>query len=63
MRNSDPSIIQCPHCGELIDIPIETNGSPTRYVIDCSVCCRPIVVQVEMDDDGLIRVDVARESD
>jgi transcription elongation factor Elf1 len=63
MRIPGPERMQCPHCGEVIDIPVETDGAQGSYIIDCSVCCRPIIVQVEIADDGLIRVSVERESD
>lgn len=63
MSSSDPASIQCPHCGEAIDIPVETDGSPGSYVIDCSVCCRPIMVHVEIAHDGTIRVSAEKESD
>ncbi len=63
MRSPDPESIQCPHCGEVIDIPVETDGSPGSFVIDCSVCCRPIVVHVEIADDGMITMTAERESD
>ena len=63
MTSPDDARIPCPHCGELIDIPVETDGSQGSYVIDCSVCCRPIIVHVELTGDGMIRVSAEKESD
>jgi hypothetical protein len=52
----------CPHCGE----PVETTLDPSaarrqRYVEDCPVCCRPIVVFVSFDEEG--RAAVAAEAE
>ncbi|HMP77742.1 MAG TPA: CPXCG motif-containing cysteine-rich protein [Kiritimatiellia bacterium] len=63
MSTPDPARIQCPYCGEVIDIPDETDGARGSYVVDCSVCCRPIVVHVERAEDGMISVSAERESE
>jgi hypothetical protein len=52
----------CDSCGEEIVAPIDLSaGSVQRYVEDCPVCCRPNVIQVEIDDDGDVRVWAERE--
>lgn len=43
----------CAACGEEIVIPIDaTQGSEQSFVEDCPVCCRPNVVQVDIDENG-----------
>jgi hypothetical protein len=43
----------CPACGEEIPVPLELDGSAHQeYVEDCPVCCRPIVLRVDVDRDG-----------
>lgn len=38
---------QCPYCGEPLDLYIDEAGGITqRYIEDCSVCCRPIEIEV-----------------
>jgi len=41
--------IQCPYCGESIDIVIDDSVDHQQYVEDCSVCCRPINIDVTVD--------------
>lgn len=40
----------CPYCGELIELMIDNSVEEQSYIEDCSVCCRPIVVQVYSHD-------------
>jgi len=48
-----PSVdIQCPYCGELISVVVDDSAGAQRYIEDCQVCCRPIVIDVAFDVDG-----------
>jgi DNA-directed RNA polymerase subunit RPC12/RpoP len=43
----------CDSCGEEIVVPIDlAAGQEQVYVEDCPVCCHPMVIHVEVDDDG-----------
>ncbi|HEY9255010.1 MAG TPA: CPXCG motif-containing cysteine-rich protein [Stenotrophomonas sp.] len=44
--------IQCPYCGEWIGIVVDASVDEQSYVEDCQVCCRPIQLDVRVDDDG-----------
>ncbi len=47
----------CDSCGEEIVIPIDPSaGRRQNYVEDCPVCCHPNVLDVEIDEDGRVRV-------
>jgi hypothetical protein len=52
--------IQCPYCGEridiLIDASIDTPAAEQHYVEDCQVCCRPIAIAIAVDEGGAIHV-------
>jgi transcription elongation factor Elf1 len=43
--------VQCPYCGEIIDVLIDTSVEQQDYIEDCSVCCRPIEFSVAVLDD------------
>jgi len=45
--------IACPYCGEAIELLLDLSAGSQRYVEDCSVCCRPIVVAYTVDDGAL----------
>jgi hypothetical protein len=40
----------CPYCGEPIELVVDESAGSTRYIEDCQVCCRPMQVDVEVDD-------------
>jgi hypothetical protein len=44
--------ITCPYCGETISILIDDSQSEQNYIEDCQVCCRPMVLNVNVDPDG-----------
>ncbi|MDH3420409.1 MAG: CPXCG motif-containing cysteine-rich protein [Gammaproteobacteria bacterium] len=49
-------VIECPYCGEPIDLVIDDSVDHQQYVEDCSVCCRPINVDVSVAEDSEIHV-------
>jgi hypothetical protein len=48
--------IQCPYCGESIDIVIDDSVEQQQYIEDCQVCCRPINIGVTIGDEGDLSV-------
>lgn len=58
-----PSVeVQCPYCGESITLMIDDSVEQQQYIEDCQVCCRPISVNVSIED-GEPHVSVAGEND
>lgn len=60
----------CPYCWETIPLLLDLSGGSQTYVEDCSVCCQPIVVRLEVDEGadedaggGRYRIEVAAEDD
>lgn len=49
---SDLVNVYCPCCGEIIQVIVDLSIEQQEYVEDCSVCCRPIIMQVTATDDG-----------
>ena len=43
LENQD---VQCPYCGETIEVQVEVLPEDQSYIEDCSVCCRPIQIEV-----------------
>ena len=44
--------IICPYCWESLAILVDQTAGDQRYVEDCQVCCRPIVIDVQVDVAG-----------
>jgi len=55
--------VSCPYCGEGIELLIDDSVSAQDYFEDCSVCCRPIRVQVSVDFEGDCQVLVLRDDE
>jgi hypothetical protein len=55
--------VQCPYCGEFIEIDIDCSEPSQSYVEDCSVCCRPINIAVEIDFDRQVHVHATHENE
>lgn len=53
--------VRCPYCGETIELLLDASAGAQRYIEDCAVCCRPIMVSVVVGDDGGASVSVASE--
>lgn len=52
----------CDSCGEEIVVPVDVSaGSHQDYVEDCPVCCNPMVLHVDIDDDGGAHVEGEHE--
>ena len=43
----------CPCCWERISMVLDLSAGKQRYIEDCEVCCRPIELIYDTDDDGL----------
>ena len=54
--------IQCPVCWETFEVIADCSVESQEYVEDCEICCRPIVMKVEIDNEGLPNIEVSRES-
>jgi hypothetical protein len=50
----ESTYLDCPYCGERIELVIDTSGADTDYVEDCEVCCRPIVVSLAISGDDFV---------
>lgn len=50
--NLDSVHIDCPYCGERIEIVVDTSVEEQEYIEDCFVCCRPIILTVGVGPEG-----------
>ena len=53
--------ITCPFCWESVTVLVDPSESQL-YTEDCSVCCRPILLQTEVQGD-YVSVEVTQEDD
>lgn len=55
--------IQCPYCGETIEVLIDESDMSQQYIEDCQVCCKPIVFVLFIDINGHLSVQVHSEDE
>ncbi|MGV8923700.1 MAG: CPXCG motif-containing cysteine-rich protein [Thermomonas sp.] len=55
--------VECPYCGEVISLALDSSAGSQRYIEDCHVCCRPITVMLDVDAEGDTRVSVQSQDD
>jgi len=54
----------CPYCGETNELLVDVSGGPHQeFVVDCEVCCAPIVVRLTIRGEDIVSLDVQREND
>jgi hypothetical protein len=63
MQQLNEKNIDCPYCGESIDVLIDSEEVEHNYIEDCQVCCKPIVFVVTSDVKGDLIVRVHSEDD
>lgn len=50
----DEHTFRCPYCGERVSCLLDGSAGAQEYVEDCEVCCRPMLVSTDFDDDGRV---------
>ena len=59
----DEAKIDCPYCGEKIEVLLNHEDIDQEYIEDCQVCCKPIVFSLARDTDGDLGVFTRAEND
>ena len=55
--------IDCPYCGEPLEVLLNEEEAGQEYIEDCQVCCKPIVFSVFITFNGDLDVSVRDEND
>ncbi|WP_434952120.1 CPXCG motif-containing cysteine-rich protein [Shewanella sp. HL-SH4] len=63
MNQLTEQLIDCPYCGEAIDILIDSSDMGQEYIEDCQVCCKPINFRVSESVNGELTVNVYGEDE
>nr|WP_139559481.1 CPXCG motif-containing cysteine-rich protein [Methylotetracoccus oryzae] len=63
MQGLQIAIIQCPYCGERIEVVVDCSVGDHEYVEDCSVCCRPITLSVVASDGEVASIEGRTEDE
>jgi len=55
--------LSCPYCGEMNEVVIDTSVASQEYIEDCAICCRPMLLCIEVDDGGEVTVSARAENE
>ncbi len=44
---------ECPYCWEQISMLLDLSAGAQSYVEDCEVCCNPITISYDVEDDAV----------
>ncbi len=55
--------VNCPYCGEPLEITVDASVGRQDYIEDCQVCCRPIQFRIRVSADGTPSIDVRSEDE
>ena len=52
----------CAFCGEENDVFVDPGGGHRQtFTEDCTVCCRPNLITLTIDEDGEVEIEVSQE--
>jgi hypothetical protein len=54
--------IVCPYCGETFGLEVDTSQEEQTLVEDCSICCRPITLNIRSEPGEIVELVVAEET-
>ncbi len=55
-------VVQCPYCGEPLELLLDASAGEQCSIEDCSVCCRPMELCLYLHD-GDWRLEVRRDDE
>src|SRR5262245_57926703 len=56
MNGTESVDVDCPYCGEPIEVVVDCSVDYQEYIEDCAVCCRPITFVLTVDEAGDVSV-------
>ena len=63
MNLLEETSINCPYCGEPLDILIDGSIEQQEYIEDCQVCCRPMSIRLNISVNGDIQIEARHEDE
>jgi len=54
--------LNCPYCGESIQIIVDCSELSQEYIEDCQVCCRPININIDINGED-VQINATHENE
>jgi len=55
--------VDCPYCGEDVDLEVDCTAGSQQYIEDCPVCCQPMEIDTRIDLNGKLQAVQAQRND
>lgn len=55
--------LQCPYCGETINVIVDCSIEQQEYVEDCQVCCQPIKLEIMIQKGSSPQIKASQENE
>ena len=63
MPIEDPELYSCPYCGSDNYLNYDLmGGKRQKLIVDCEICCQPILIEIIIADGSISRIDVRKEN-
>ena len=59
----ETSLVDCPYCGETLELAVDCPDGRHQYTEDCHVCCQPIFVDVTVEAGAPATMRVMQENE
>ena len=53
--------VQCPSCGEIMELQIDCEEGNQEVTEECPVCDKPVTIAITISDNGVSSVEVLEE--
>ena len=54
----------CPYCSENNELLVDVSGGPNQeFVVDCEICCAPILVRLKIRGEAVVSLDAQKENE
>jgi hypothetical protein len=54
----------CPYCGQDNSLFVDPSaGRRQKQIVDCEVCCRPIVIDLWLEGEEIVSLNVTKENE
>ena len=63
MDPSESAHVDCPYCGESLEITVDPSVGQQDYIEDCQVCCKPIQFRIRVSADGTSSIHARTEDE
>jgi transcription elongation factor Elf1 len=50
----------CPYCWQEISVLVDLFGGDQTYIEDCEVCCNPIEIEYQLEDETIVSFEAGR---